>query len=231
MKFWRNVVLMLVCTILGVMLAWQYKSISYNTQTASFENKRIEDIKDELLFEKKANEELRQRNEKLEKDIGQYQQIRGNINEETQLMEERLKETRIFAGLEDVKGKGVIITIENNGYAGVVQDMDILKVLNELRASDAQALSVNGERIVSMSEIREAGNYIMINNEQTTAPYVIKAIADPEKVDKALNILGGIIEDLELYQLKVKVEKSDEIVIPKIDSALLKTDLLEPVNK
>lgn len=224
MKLWRNLVVMIVCMILGIMLAWQYKSISYNAQTASFENKRIEDLKDELLLEKKANEELRQRNDKLEKDISQYQLIRGNIDEEAQLMQQRLEDARIFAGLEDVKGKGVVITIDN--YAGTVQDMDILKVLNELRASDAQAISVNGERIVAMSEVREAGNYIMINNEQMTSPYVIKAIAEPEKVEKALTILGGIVEELKLYQLKVRIEKSDEVVIPRIDSALLKTDLL-----
>ncbi|HHV59591.1 MAG TPA: DUF881 domain-containing protein [Clostridiaceae bacterium] len=230
MKIWRNIVIMFVCTILGVMLTWQYKSISYNAQVADFENKRIEDLKDLLLLEKQSNEELRQRNERLEKELSEYQLIRGNIDEEAKLMEDRLFQLRIFSGLEEVKGKGIIITIDNNGPFFTVQDTDILRVLNELRASDAQAISINGERIVAMSEVREAGDYMVVNSQQIAPPYIIKAICDPDKVEKALKILGGIIDNLELYQLKVKIEKSDEIVIPKIDSALIKTDLLTPIN-
>lgn len=229
MKLLRNIVLAFICLLLGVLLAWQFKSISFNKATSNLENKRLEDFKDELLREKHNNEILRERNEKLEEEINQYQAVRGDIDEQTRLLANQLLETKIFAGLVDVKGEGVVITIENNGFA-MVEDIDILKVLNELRACDAQAITVNDQRIIAMSEVREAGRYIMINGEQLTTPYTIKAIADPDKVENALQIVGGIVETLELYQLKVNIEKADNIIIPKVDGSMIRTNLLNPVK-
>ena len=113
-------------------------------------------------------------------------------------------------------------------------ESNLLNVVNELRASDAQAISVNGERIVALSEIREAGKkYFMINGKQVIAPFEIKAIADPQKLEHTLKMLGGVVSTLEsIYQLKVDVKKVDDIVIPKVrnDGTVLKTDLLKPVT-
>ena len=44
-----------------------------------------------------------------------------------------------------------------------MEDRHIEELINELKASDVQAISVNDERVVAMSEIRKAGNYIMVN--------------------------------------------------------------------
>jgi len=41
-----------------------------------------------------------------------------------------------------------------------------LKLVNELRAAEAQAISINGERIVAMTEIRYADPYMVINGRQ-----------------------------------------------------------------
>ena len=134
--------------------------------------------------------------------------------------------------MTDVKGKGVVVTLEDNGIAEV-QDDDVLSVLNELRASGAQALAVNDERIVAMSEIREAGKYIMVNSRQMVSPFVIKAISDPDKLDRSLRLIGGVLEKLENdYFLKVDVKTSDDLTIPKIksDSAALKNNLLTPLD-
>ena len=59
--------------------------------------------------------------------------------------------------------------------------------------------TVKDERIIATTEIRRAGRYIMVNGQQTLAPYVIKAIADPEKLEHSLKIMGGVFEKLEAY--------------------------------
>lgn len=228
MKNYRTVAITLICILLGIMVAWQYKSINYNSKMASLENKRAEDLKDQLINEKKKTDELRKRNDELEKENRDYENARGDDTKTVENLKKELERARTVAGLLDVKGKGIVITIDNNDLVNV-DDTDILSVLNELRASDAQAISVNDERIVSTSEIRVAGRYIMVNNKQMLAPFVIKAIAEPDKVERALKMIGGVVERLEAYQLKVDVKQSDNIVIPKLDSAQIKTNLLTPV--
>jgi uncharacterized protein YlxW (UPF0749 family) len=127
----------------------------------------------------------------------------------------------------------VVITLDK-GFSDVTES-NILNIINELRASDAQAISINEERIVASSEIREVSKkYFMINGKQMVPPFVIKAIASPEKLERALKMLGGVVDTLEsIYQLKVEVRKEDEIFIPKVrdDGTVIKTDLLEPVVK
>lgn len=228
MKTYRNIAITLACIILGLMLAWQFKSITYNSKMTSLENKRESELKDMLLSERNKTDELVKRNSELEKENQAYESARGDDTKTVENLKKELERARVIAGLIDVRGKGIIITIDRNEVVNV-DDTDILSVLNELRASDAQAISVNDERIVATTEIRVAGKYIMINNKQMLAPFVIKAIAEQDKVERALKMIGGVVERLEAYQLKVDVKQAENILIPKLDSSLVKTNLLTPV--
>lgn len=228
MKTYRNIAITLACIILGLMLAWQFKSITYNSKMASLENKRESELKDMLLSERNKTDELVKRNSELEKENQAYESARGDDTKTVENLKKELERARVIAGLIDVRGKGIIITIDRNEVVNV-DDTDILSVLNELRASDAQAISVNDERIVATTEVRVAGKYIMINNKQMLAPFVIKAIAEQDKVERALKMIGGVVERLEAYQLKVDVKQAENILIPKLDSSLVKTNLLTPV--
>lgn len=231
MKLTRNIAITLVCIILGVMLAWQFKSINYNQSVSSLQNKRVDELKDDLIKLQKQKNDLQERLKTLEKENQTYEKVKAGDSDAARQIQENLEKARIFAGLTDVKGKGVIVTIENNGYL-YVEDSDIMNVINELRASGAQAISVNNERIIAMSEVREAGQYIMINGKQMVSPFVIKAISDPDKLERSLRLIGGVLEGLEDVQLKVDVKQSDNIEIPRFvdDGTTIKTNLLTPVN-
>ncbi|MDP4092655.1 MAG: DUF881 domain-containing protein [Bacillota bacterium] len=235
MKINKNIALTFVCIILGLVITWQLASINHNQTIASSENKRSDDLMQQLLAEKKTNDDLRQRNSELEQLKSKYESSKGDDNKMIENLKNELQRDQMIAGLIDVKGKGVVVTLENNENSTIL-DTDILKLVNELKASDAQAISVNDERITAMSEIRSAGivrGYIMVNGKQMVAPFTIKAIADPDKLDRALEMIGGQVEELEQYQLKVTVKKSDNIVIPRVrdDGTVIRTDLLTPVEQ
>jgi uncharacterized protein YlxW (UPF0749 family) len=230
-KIGRNLAITLICIILGIMISWQYRSINYNQNIATFQNKRLEELQDELIKLQKSNNELRTRLQELKDENLTYERNRVGNDEAEKIMQKKLEEARIFGGLVPVKGKGVIITLDNNGYATVTEG-DVFDVVNELRAAGAQAISVNDERIVAMSEIRETGKYILINGVQMEAPFVIKAISDPDKLERSLMIIDGVIDRLKDYQLNVSLKKSDEVIIPAVrdDGSIIKTDLLTPVK-
>ena len=91
---------------------------------------------------------------------------------------------------------------------------DILRILNELRSAGAEALSVNDQRVLATSEIRCAGNTVSINNTRTAAPFVIKAIGDPEQLESGIKMRGGIFDDLSPW-ISIELKKvTDDIVIP-----------------
>ena len=118
-----------------------------------------------------------------------------------------------------------------------VEEGDILDIINELRAIGAQEISVNEERVVATTEVRQVGNYedgtyIVINGVRMKPPFVIKAISDPEKIERSLTMIGGVVEKLEKFGLKISIKQHDNIIIPKVrdDGSVLKYDMLTPVK-
>lgn len=232
MNIGKNLSIVFVCIILGLLVSWQYRSIYDNNKIQSVQATRLEDLKDQLIVEKNNNDNLRKRNEELTKQISDYENAKGNIDLYEKNLKTELERARIIAGLTDVKGKGIVITLSNTDF-GIVEESDLLTLINELKASDAQAISVNEERVVSSTETRVAGGTIVLNGIPMTSPFVIKAISDPTKLENSLRMIGGVVERLEQYKLKITIEKKDNIVIPKVrdDGSVIKTDLLTPINK
>ncbi|NLD47690.1 MAG: DUF881 domain-containing protein [Clostridiaceae bacterium] len=230
MKLGRSLSITAICLLLGTMLAWQYKSLYNNKKIETSQRVSLNGYKDEYLAARKNVDDLTKRNEELLKTIEGYE---NNTKIDQQLRED-LDRARILAGLYDVKGAGIEITLdnfENDVLHYDIEERDLITIINELKASGAQAISVNGERIVAMSEIRGTGDFIIINGKQMIPPFKIKAIAEPEKLENALNILGGISAYFKEYFI-FEIEKRDSIVIQKVrdDGSVLKYNLLEPVK-
>ena len=232
MKFSRNFAITLVCVLLGVILSWQFRSINDNQKMSALENKRIEELKTDLLNEVKKKEELEKRNRELLETNAKFESAKYDVDKYTETITEELQKVKIIAGLVDVKGKGVTVTLNSKSLFSYVDDTNILDLVNELRASDARAISVNDERIVAMSEIREAGNYVMVNGKRLSAPYVVKVIGDQDKLMYSLKMTGGIVERFQDF-INISVEKAENLIIPKVrdDGTVIKYDLMTPVNK
>lgn len=232
MKIARNLAITIICVLLGIMLALQYKSVNANQSLAAYENMRLEDLKSELIKLQNQKDSLQNRVSELEAENQKYASAKVGSSEAVQQIQSSLTKARIFAGLETVKGKGLIVVLDNNGLVEV-QDYDLLDVVNELRAAGAQAISLNDERIVAMTEIRSATPYIMVNGKPITAPYTIEAISDPDDLERSLTMLGGVVDKLkDDYHINITIKKSDEIIIEKFvdDGTTIKTNLLDPVD-
>lgn len=206
---------------MGLAVSWQYKSVFNNRKTASVQNMTLEDLKDKLLIEKKNNDELRSRNAALNKELREFESAKGNIDLYQKNIRIELEKASIISGLTDVKGAGIIITIsvKDTDFAWIGLK-NILSILNGLRAAEANAIAINGERIIAMTEISEIGNYIIINGVPMNAdkPFVIKAIFEEEKIEDSIKMLGNIFARLEKSgYIGVEVEKDDNIIIRKIE--------------
>ncbi|MGI6050014.1 MAG: DUF881 domain-containing protein [Acetivibrionales bacterium] len=229
MKLFKSISLAVVCLILGVMMAWQFSSVKQNQVLAQYEKKNINEIFDELLIEKNNNENLKLRLQELQLEVDTFKAGETDVQENIKALEEAVLLARIKAGLETIKGPGLIITIEAGGIK-TVEDRHIEELINELKATDVQAVSINDERIVGMSEIRKAGDYIMVNGNQLVPPYTIKAIGDPDNMERSLRLMAGVLEKFQYYEFIVNIKREENVIIPAIREEYIKIDKLTPVR-
>jgi len=141
-----------------------------------------------------------------------------------------------YAGLTDLTGQGVKVIInvkpddEYQPGKYPVKDTDLLKIINDLRGAGAEAISVNEQRILATSEIRESGRHINVNLVRLAPPYVITAIGNSTTLKSSLEIKYGIIEDLQERGLSVTVENSDNVFVPAF-SGTLRFDFATPTQE
>lgn len=221
-----------VCLVLGIMLAVQYRA---SQDYAGYNTGRDSDLTINL---KKVTEE---RNS-LAKEVVDLREKLSNVRKSDQAMadlQEELQKANMAAGQIPVTGPGIIVTLNDSTRALqpgedpndlLVHDRDILIVVNELKSSGAEAISVNDERLVSMSEIRCAGTTILINSTKIAPPFTIKAIGDPDVLQSGILIKGGYVEqNLKFWGIQVQVLKSKKIEIPAY-SGLTKYVFSNPVK-
>jgi uncharacterized protein YlxW (UPF0749 family) len=87
----------------------------------------------------------------------------------------------VVTGEQSATGPGVIARVDNGpGTDGLVADTDLQLLVNGLWYAGAEAVSVDGERIGSLSSIRAAGDAITVNFRSIRVPYDVVAIGDPD---------------------------------------------------
>ena len=130
---------------------------------------------------------------------------------------------RYRAALVPLEGEGVIVRMDDstkpvkageNPNLYVIHDDDLLRVINELRAAGAEAISVNGQRLTGISEIRCAGPTLSVNNVRSSAPFEIRAIGDKKSLENSLRMRGGVVETLSVWGIQLDITVSDDVYIP-----------------
>ena len=93
-------------------------------------------------------------------------------------------------------------------------------MINELRSAGAEAISLNGERIMATSEIRCTGAVVTVNGRRYAAPYIIMAIGDPSTLYNALTMRSGVVDVLGQWGITVQVTAGDLLFLPKYNGTI-----------
>ena len=228
----------IVCVLLAFMITYQLKSVM-NQNKELDEKKNAAQITLEIEQLKKQKDKLRENIDELQMQIKSYENAASNKSDMTKEIVKKLEDTRILTGSVDVEGEGIIVYITpqkefftgNNNVEPIIKDYDIIKIINELNAADAEAISVNDIRITSRTGIRSASNYITINNERipSTKRITIKAIGNKFNLKKPLEFPGGVLDELKQIGIDVKYEESSNIKIQK-NNEILKFQYARPIN-
>lgn len=188
-----------------------------NAQGAAVQ--RSQELLSNVARLEEENSALERRVEEFHQRLMEYESAVQEGGEIAQQMARTLEVTRMEAGLVALRGPGLTVRIDNlvlpatGQVVKFVQDEDLLTVINELNAAGAEAVAVNGERLIATSEIRTAGNFININTHAQAAPFTITAIGNPQTLSAAMHLYGGVVDSLSQIA-RVDVQMHDEVEIP-----------------
>jgi uncharacterized protein YlxW (UPF0749 family) len=218
-------IFLIVFLIFGIVVALQVKSTLYAKKLNASSMLSADTLKEELVRTQKETDELKAAiddnlvimNETIKSFIDQQKdyQLAGDW-----------EQVKLSSGLVDVKGPGITIKLDDAPARQpdtpdnwlIIHDQDIKVILNELKKAGAQAIAINGERIVPMSEQVCAGPTIMINDNRHSVPYVIEAIGDPNLLYESVSTCSRVAEMTE-FNIRVEIEKVKEIKLAKFTGA------------
>ncbi|MCM2603571.1 DUF881 domain-containing protein [Rossellomorea marisflavi] len=221
----KQVILSLVCLVLGFILAFSYSLASSKQDERSNRTdgqlKQEEALRDQILDYQQKNNELQEnlyeKQEKvvtMEKSFSKEKQIYFNLAEDAERY-------RMYLGKTKVKGPGLKVTLSDADYNSeeeninnyIVHEHHVFKVINELYIAGASAVAINGQRLKHNSYVLCNGPVIQVDGVDYPAPFEITAIGDADVLNSALNINGGVKDQLLNENIVVSMEKEKEITL------------------
>lgn len=222
-------VLFSLLTVLGILIALMLRY----TETGQ-KYVRIQDLyllKSEIKSDKGAIEQYKSsltiKKEYLDKynqyGIKQSESVLGNLEKE-------LEKHRAMSGDVDLIGEGVVVIVTDsdrelmaseNENDIIVHDVNIIRLVDDLFAAGAEAISINDNRILmNKRDIICNGPTIRVNNSLVSQPFVIKAIGDREYLKAAINApgkYGAMLREIGIY---LEVNPSMNVEVKKFGANL-----------
>ncbi len=223
----RFVILSLVCLVLGFMISYSYQLTKKESAQGRITDRQWSkeyEIRNLLIEQEERNRELQQELFEKQETVRQVEEELANQEQEQiyfNLVED-VEKYRMYVGEIKVKGPGVKVTLEDASYVPSGEDVNnylvheshLFKVINELYISGAQAVAINGKRLTHNSYLYCNGPVVTVDGNQYPAPFTISAIGDPDVLIPALNIIGGVNDQLVQDNIVVTIEKSEIMMEP-----------------
>ena len=151
--------------------------------------------------------------------------IMQNITNEPNSVKKLKKIDKLIGNLS-VSGSGVEITIDTSKTSDITA-ITLLQLINDLNSAGAEAISINDNRIVNMTDLMDINKeYILVDSNCVSSPYVIKAIGNISKLRTTMNLENSTISKLrrsgknieEKYKAYLKI---DEYTVSRGQNKLL----------
>ena len=164
-------------------------------------------------------DDLNDRSERLDSEIRDLEQRRAELQSGSDRSKAALTEAQdrratlgILAGTVPAKGPGILLRI-----ADPQQKVDaavLLDTLQELRDAGAEAVQINDVRVVASTDFLDAApGSVQVDGQVVAAPYLFKVIGDPDTLDPALRIPGGVFAVLDERGASPTVETRKQLTV------------------
>lgn len=218
LKNWQ-VPLFITFLLLGLLLTVQFRT--QQSYLSDLSQQKTEDLVTMLnkLYEKKNS---------LEREIFTLDEQQRSFSADvfagealTRDLRQELLRQQMALGLVPVKGPGITVTFE---ATPPIVYLDIIDVINELWASQAEAIAINDIRVTTWTKIywNKQNLALTVDGQIVPFPCTIKAIGNPEQLESGLRLLGGVLDDLAIYDIHPVVRKAEMLELPAADRPEIK---------
>jgi uncharacterized protein YlxW (UPF0749 family) len=152
----------------------------------------------------------------------------------------QIEQIKFYNGFTAVRGPGIMVRVSDNISEDpeldimerIVHDVDIVVLLNDLKAAGAEAIEVNGKRIINISEVVCAGPLIRVNGEVIPAPFVIIAIGDMDELYDAVTEEGTYAYELKnTYGMEVVAAQGYNLTVREFRGINYETKYAEIIKE
>jgi len=135
----------------------------------------------------------------------------------------RVKREQLEAGLTDVAGPGVEVVLRDStrtardpSLQGAlrIRDTDLQLVVNALWSTGAEAVAVNGQRLVATTAIRLAGDTITVNLRPLITPYRVLAVGADAGAFRRTDVAVRFHRWVDTYGLGFGVHAHHRVTVP-----------------
>lgn len=225
-KINKTLLLFVIGIGVGLLFALQIQTPSSRSTNPVTPFVALQDTKSIL---EKDQLDLKEKLLELREDISGQQNSIKSTKKSTKTLVEEADKLKDAVGLTDKKGKGLIITLADAQEGeltidSIVHAADLRDVVNLLWQDKAQAISINGQRVVATTSIDSIVNTILVNNTKIANPFEIKAIGDQAKIKQTLlsgDYLKDIIRRKNNNHLIYNIEPSSEVTISGYDGGFV----------
>ncbi len=214
----------LICIITGLFISFNFKA---QTALKSVPSQTTAGLAGMVEKTEKENTALEAEILKLRKQLDERQKVQATDNS-LEGLQIQLDKAKLISGLTTLEGNGLTVTLndrnialeqarktggEINYWDYLVHDSDLVKLVNDLKIGGAEAIAINGERLITPSDIKCGGYIVYSNGTRLGAPYVLTAIGDPDDLEEAIK-RGTTYSTLNFLEYPLAITKMDKVVVP-----------------
>lgn len=224
----NKIALAIILMVTGFIISFSYQYVQKinmdKPKVTSEQWQRENNLRKQVIAEQDENRKLQAELDKVRATIQQMEKHLSDQEAISSNLVKTLSTYRMVNAETKVQGPGIEVTLSDSNYSPngenpnnyIVHQQDIQEVIYELLAAGAEGVSVNGERFTARSYIECVGPVVKVDGHKHTAPFIVRAIGDPDTLMGAINMTGGSAELLISRGINVTVEKKELIVINPI---------------
>ncbi|MFT8592717.1 MAG: DUF881 domain-containing protein [Bifidobacterium sp.] len=205
-----SVLVALLCALLG----FGYVAQMRNTES-SYESLTEDELVRVLDETSTQVDKLEQRRTELSSQLQSIQSAADKQEEAARIAAQNQTTNGILSGRLPATGKGITITVTQGKTH--VDASTMFTLVEELRNAGAEVISFNSVRIVTSSYIKDTKSGLNVDGRTASSPYTIKAIGNPEDLQNAIQIAGGVGSRLKVqYNAKVVLKQQESVKIDEV---------------
>lgn len=212
-----------LATVLAVLGFLLVTAVSTARATKRVEAPRKTQLIELIQARRSSVDDLDQAVKELQRQVASAQQRANRRSRDEAAAAGRVAQLSLAAGTTAVEGRGLVVRLAdsdrqppNGADAGAyrIHDSDLQLVINALFAAGAEAVAVNGSRIVATTPIRSAGDTIVVNFRPVTPPYSVLAIGASAGQFGSSEIASRFHRWASLFGLGFSVHQSARVSVP-----------------